>query len=333
MVHFLDIVSIAMYWLINFLVFILVIVTAVMTKKKDLEPNCKKGFAKYFIGFLIFLMFATFLDLAFYVTNTILNETYGPGYYFSSIYRIIWGINYVTVFLNQFFAYILLFGSMEIKLFNKKSKGKFGLLSIILLCGALLFMLVEIVMYYIFPFRIYEINIFYSIITFSPPYAITHMVVVILTNLNYLLIGILALVLLKKTKKKNELIGKYTTWLSAGLILLFIIIPIFNLIENILTFINYWFMINQISEENFTIITSLIIIGIIFLSMLIFLIGIILLSVGAIKTMSVPLSFSKEKGVKGTLRKKIGKTANFCQKCGTPVLTGTKFCKNCGKQI
>ena len=56
----LDYLIIATDGLRNLSIFIILIVVAVYYKKKDLEPDCEKGFSKSFIKFLLFSMFSTF---------------------------------------------------------------------------------------------------------------------------------------------------------------------------------------------------------------------------------------------------------------------------------
>jgi len=137
---------------------------------------------------------------------------------------------------------------------------------------------------------------------------------------------------LGKTAKENNLLRGYTKTLSAGVILLLIILPILNQVGIILNFISGLSMWNGYGMEYSSII------GIIswclgFLSNIFFIIGIIVISLGAIKTMSVPLTFSKEKGAKGSPRKIINYQSNTCLNCGTSLQPGSEFCTNCGNHL
>ncbi len=113
----LDYIRIGTEGLMDLLVFILVIFVAVSIKKKELEPDCKKGFSKFFIVFLTFLMFSVFVDFAFSLTYRILLnlaisggiEDFNLSYYIS-IFSL---ITYVLSFLNKWIAYILLFSSIS----------------------------------------------------------------------------------------------------------------------------------------------------------------------------------------------------------------------------
>jgi len=69
---------------------------------------------------------------------------------------------------------------------------------------------------------------------------------------------------------------------------------------------------------------------------LVLIIGIIALTIGALKTMDVPLIFSKDKGVKEILRSNTEviqpKEIIYCVECGTALPVGVRFCNNCGKR-
>ena len=69
------------------------------------------------------------------------------------------------------------------------------------------------------------------------------------------------------------------------------------------------------------------------LSNVISIIGIIVLSLGAIKTMAVPLTFSREKGAKGSPRKIVNKMPKSCPSCEASLPPGAEFCTNCGNHL
>jgi len=360
MVGFSSIIRSIIYVLMNLVVIILLIRTSDKTKKKELEPKCKKKFTKSFNGYLFFLIFVTFFNLVYWLFRVIFGESYGIDPHFSITLRFVWGITYGLAFLNQFIAFIVLFRAMGNNLFIKKSKSKFTILSIILLSGVFFLIIVEIIMYYVFPYEIYSVPGEYGkIIIPSLPYAITRLVVVILAHFNYLIIGIVALILLKKTEKEDNMLREYTKPLSEGVILLFIILPLFNQLEGILTFINYMTILN--GSLNFNIISYWLNNSIFYLSSLSFIIGIIILTTGAIKTMSVPLTFSRKKTAKRIQPKVVKrippkvvkrippkvvkkiqprsvkripsqqKVVNTCPKCGATIPYGARFCIKCGQ--
>jgi len=284
MVGFNDILNVSIYGLMNFLVFFLLIVSAVKTKETELEPNCKKGFSKFFILFLIFLMFSTFFDLVYLAIALIsggndLIPVPKMDVCPSFITYYLWGIKEGLVFLNLFIALILLFTSMEINLFNKKSKGKFGIFAVVLLCGSFPLVVTKIIMYYIsFYIDFYIINVIISVIT----------------NFNYFLIAVAILILLRKTSKENPSLRIYSKPLFAGVVLLFIIRPLILPIFKILHLVIGFSRQSIYDDSNLRVI-----LGLFYLSSLIFIIGIILLTKGALKTMSTPLIFSREKNTKG----------------------------------
>ncbi len=348
MVGFSSIIRSVIYVLMNLVVIILLIKSSNETKKKELEPKCKKKFTKSFNSYLFFLIFVTFFNLVYWLFRVIFGERYGIEPHFSIILRFIWGITYELAFLNQFIAYIVLFRAMEKNLFNKKSKYKFNILSIILLSGVFFLIIIEIIMYYVFPYEPYLVPGEYTKILPSFPYAITRLVVVILAHFNYLIIGIFALILLKKTEKEDKLLQKYTKPLSEGVILLFIVIPLLNQVVGILDFINYMIILN--GSLSFNLISYWINNGIFYLSSLLFIIGIIVLTTGAIKTMSVPLTFSRKKAAKRippkvvkrippevvkrippkVVKRVSPKVVNTCPKCSTTIPYGARFCIKCG---
>lgn len=299
--------------IMNFLVFILLIVVIVSNMKKELAPDCKKGFSKFFVAVLVFLMFSTFFDFAYSLTYKIMYDLVYNGEldYFDFYYtiRILWGVTYGLSFLNQFIAFILLFSAIEIKLFNKKSNFKFLIFAIIFLVGIFLFTIANIVLYYTIG---------------GLGYQISRLVLAVLTSLNYIIIAIAIRVLLRKTGKENESLKVYTKSISIGVLFLFNLHSIVQIFQIVRSFISYIFYSNEYFVYNDLL--NLIFYGLFFLSSLLFIIGIIVLALGAIKTMSVPLTFSKTKGVKGIPRK----IANSCPKCRAPIPAGAEFCTNCG---
>ena len=315
-------VGIGIEGLVIALILILLIYVGVTTTKKELGPDCKKGFIKFFIAFLLFIMFSKFLELVYSAVSLILRGMAESGaidfYYYSSTIGIISLITLGLGFLNNWIAYVLLFSSMEVYLFNKKTKWKFIILVLILQFGSFILMIAGIFL----P----------SLMGSFLGYIITNLVVNVLIEFNFIIIGIVILILLGKTAKENNLLRGYTKTLSAGVILLLIILPILNQVGIILNFISGLSMWNGYGMEYSSII------GIIswclgFLSNIFFIIGIIVISLGAIKTMSVPLTFSKEKGAKGSPRKIINYQSNTCLNCGTSLQPGAEFCTNCGNHL
>ena len=302
--------------LMNFLVFVLLIVVGVSNLKKELGPDCNKGFKRFFVAFLIFSMFSTFFNFAYSLTEIIMRGLVESGEldiydYFYTIH-IVWGITYGLAFLNQFIASILLFSAIEIKLLNKKSKFKFLIFAIIFLGGIFLFTIAQIVLYYTIG---------------GLGYQISWLVLAVLTNLNYIIIAIAIRILLKKTAKENESLKVYTKSISIGVLFLFnfhSIVQIFQNVRNLISYIFYSYDYYEYSD-----LLIWIFYGLFFLSSLLFIIGIIVLAVGAIKTMSTPLTFSRQKGAKGA--KEIPrKDINSCPECGAPIPPLAEFCTNCG---
>ncbi|QEE16287.1 zinc ribbon domain-containing protein [Promethearchaeum syntrophicum] len=319
--EFLDYAIIGILGLMNFLVFILLIVVGVSNFKKALGPDCKKGFSRFFVAFLVFLMFSTFMDFAYSLTykifyiQTVENEFYSVGY-FNYIVNTIWGITYGLGVLNKLIAFLLLFSAMEIKLFNKKSKWKFGILTVILLGS-------------IFIMEIVKITLRFTIGGIGS--AITTLTVGVLSSLDYIILAIAIRYLLKRTGKENESLKVYTKPIAIGVLFLFNFNSIIQILQYIRGFIDYFFNIN--SYYDYDELLYWINIGLFFLTSLLFIIGIILLAVGAIKTMSVPLTFSKKKGVKGAPRQAVNKKQNTCPSCNTPLPPGAEFCTNCGNHL
>jgi hypothetical protein len=270
------ILNIAIRILMVLLVFFLIIVVAAVTWQKKLEYNESKSFSISFIIYLILVMFSFIVGILFMESN-------------------------------NSFANILLSFSLEIYLFHKKSKWKFGILASVLLFISIIIKIASIFLIYF---------MYYSL-----AYFITNSVFTILINLNNLIIGIAILHLLRKTTDENISLKTYTKPISIGVVFIFIIKSLIAIISTILILIYvlgpyddyfeiyYWFSY-----------------GINWLSIFIFLIGLIFLSIGAIKTMSVPLIFSKKRGVKEILPKSV----NFCSECGTSLPADAKFCTNCG---
>ncbi|MHA1474093.1 MAG: zinc ribbon domain-containing protein [Promethearchaeota archaeon] len=309
-------IKMAMDGLMSFLVFILLIVVAVNNIKKELGPDCKKGFSRFFIAFLFFLMFSPFIDFAYLLTFRIIVSLRDAGeidyVIFLQILLTSLSVNRWLRFLNKWIAFILLFVSMEIYLFNKKSKWKFGILALVLLFGSLLLFIID----YFIPNLLGLIGVLISSLIFE-----------LLINFNYIIIGIIILILLRKTAKENDSLLEYTKSLSIGVILLLIVIPLFNQLIEISYFVDRMLKLdgNLVFDE----LNDWIYRGLYLLSSLLFIIGIIILTVGAVKTMSVPLTFAKGKKAKVIARK----VPNSCPDCGAPIPIGVQFCTNCGHKL
>ncbi len=347
-------IKISTDWLINLLVFVLLIVVVSKTKKKKISSTCMKGFVNLFIMFLIFLMFSTFFDFVHSLTSKMI-------FAFRDIKDILWGLTYIPAFLNKIIAFVLLFDSMEIYLFNKKSNWKFGILAFILLGGTFIIAIIKIVSYNVMDYLEYQI---------------TSVILSILTSLFYLIIGIFILILLRKTAKENILLETYTRPLSTGVIFLLIVRSIIAPISEIAYLRSIW--AEPPYEFYYWFDFSLYII-----SSVGFIIGIIFLAIGAMKTMDVSLTFTKKKPLKKILRritprkltsqketsqketsqketsqketsqketsqketsqKETSQKINsqeaisqdikkFCIQCGVPIQPGMKFCIQCGKK-
>ncbi len=312
--------------LMNFLVFILLIFVAVSHFKKELGPDCEKGFSRFFVAFLAFLMFSTFFDFGYSLTIKIMWDQYLngiiPDYVYYDTKDILWGISYGLGFLNKFIAFILLFSAIEIKLLNKKSNFKFLIFAIIFLVGIFLFAIANIVLYY----TIGDPYLYFTEVGLG--YQISKLVLDILTNLNYIIIAIAIRILLRKTGNENESLKVYTKSISIGVLFLFNLHSIVQIFQNVRYFIKYIFNSNGYFVYNDLL--DLISYGLFFLSSLLFIIGIIVLTLGAIKTLSVPLTFSKPKSV---IKKIPRKVANKCSECGAPIPVGVEFCTNCGHHL
>ena len=314
---FLSYLKVSTEGLMNFLVFILLILIIAKNMKMELAPDCKKGFSKFFVAVLVFLMFSTFFDFCYSLTYKIMSDLVVSGEldFFDFYYtmRIVWGVTYGLAFLNKFIAFILLFSAIEIKLLYKKTNFKFLIFAIIFLIGIFLFTVANIVISYTIG---------------GMGYQISRLVLDVLTNLNYIIIAIAIRILLRKTGKENELLKVYTKPISIGVLLLFNLHSIVKIFQIVRSFISYIFYSNDYHVYNDLL--NLIFYGLFLISSLLFIIGIILLSVGAIKTMSVPLTFSKQKG---GIKKIPRRVVNSCPECSNPLPAGAEFCTNCGHHI
>lgn len=166
-------------------------------------------------------------------------------------------------------------------------------------------MIIEIIIRSIFPGENLAIDILssggYAVayvhlqVNCSFPYIITRLIVVLLTNFNYLIIGIILLVLLARNAKENRKLHEYPKPISIGVFYLLIVNPILNQVVILSVFIGYLKSIEGVpyfaSSEDakdfflgdpFTLSNSYIF----YLSCLIFVIGIIFLTIGVIKAKS-----------------------------------------------
>ncbi len=303
--------------LMNLLVFILLIVVIVSNFKKELAPDCKKGFLRFFMAVLFFFMFSTFFDFVYSFNFNILRPLANDGRIDSSIFMtlhiIVWIAKFWLHFPNMSITFTLFFCSMEIYLFNKKSNWKFMIFAIVLQIGSFLLFIINILMSLLF----YDIGVI-----------ITGLIVDFLINFNYIIIGIVILILLRKTVKENDLLRIYVKPLSVGVIFLLIVHPIFKQFEDVRSFISFIIMY-ETGNYDFLITFQWIYCGIYFLLSISFIIGITFMAIGAMKTMNVPLTFAKEKIVKKIPQKTVIK----CSECGVPIHPGMEFCVQCGHRF
>ncbi|QEE16291.2 zinc ribbon domain-containing protein [Promethearchaeum syntrophicum] len=226
-------------------------------------------------------------------------------------------VNIPFVEMNNTLFYLLLCISMEIYLFHKKSKWKFSLLTTILLCFSIIIWITDIILIFI---------LWGDIESF-----IISAIVDILTSTIFIIIGIVILILLRNSAKENLSVKTYTKPFSIGIVILLIIKSLFMPILTITNLITHYGDFEY--DENF----YLIIYGIIFIKHLLLIIGIIFIAIGTLKTMYVPLIFSKDKGKKVILPRKETRYSPpiiiYCPECGGPISPDTPFCTNCGHRL
>jgi len=267
------------------------------------------------IGALIFLLiFIIIISVAVITFQKELEPNCNKGFsIILIIYLILVMFSVIVGFLgfesNNSFAHILLSFSLEFYLFHKKSNWKFSTQATILLSISIILKISNIVL---------------AIFTYGYDYYIASVVLTILISISNIILGIVILKFLGKTTEENQSLQIYTKPISIGVVFIFIIKSIITPISSIsfLIFISienydYYMIFYWVSNVLYGI------------SLLIFLIGLIYLSMGAIKTMSVPLIFSKDKRVKPIQPI----STNFCPECGVPLQAGAKFCMNCGRSI
>jgi len=214
---------------------------------------------------------------------------------------------------NKALVNIILCISMEIYLIHKKSNWKFAILAIVLLSISIILNIIHFVLPLFSPsiFLMFQLD----------------MIVSVLASVNYIVIGFVILKFLRKTVEENLSLKSYVKPISIGIVFIYLIQSLITPIYSIIVFISY----SEGASSNISILF-----GSFSLSRLIFIIGIIFLSIGAIKTMFVPLVFSKDKDVKGFITKTEEeippKEIIYCTECGTSLPSGVKFCNNCGKR-
>ncbi|MHA1474092.1 MAG: zinc ribbon domain-containing protein [Promethearchaeota archaeon] len=265
----------------------LTILVGVVTLQKKLEPHYNKGFSISVVIYLILVMFSFIVGFLFIESN--------------------------NSFSNILFSF-----SLEIYLFHKKSKWKFGILATILLGFSIILKITFLV-----------INLFlYNYLAI----VIASIVIDVLLSLNNIILGIVILNLLRKTANENPSLKTYTKPISIGVVFIFIIKSLITSISTIPMLIYY---LGE-NYDYFEIYYSFRI-GIPILSILVIIIGLIFIAIGSLKTMNVPLMFSKDKGIKETLPRKETRYSPqaviYCPKCGVSISPDVPFCTNCGDNL
>jgi len=268
-----SILNIAIRVLAILVALCLAILVGVVTLQKKLEPDYKKGFSISVVIYLILVMFSFIV-----------------GFFF--------------IESNNSFANILFSFSLEIYLFHKKSKWKFGILAAILLGFSIILRIV-----------FFALNLFlHSFMAIL----IASIVIDVLLSLNNIILGIVILNLLRKTANENPSLKTYTKPISIGVVFIFIIKSLITSISSIPILILYL-------EENYDYFETYIWfeMGLTLFLSLVIVIGLIFIAIGALKSMNTPLIFSKDKGIKESLKREgirySPQAVIYCSKCGVSV--------------
>ena len=268
-----SILNIAIRVLAILVALCLAILVGVVTLQKKLEPDYKKGFSISVVIYLILVMFSFIV-----------------GFFF--------------IESNNSFSNILFSFSLEIYLFHKKSKWKFGILAAILLGFSIILRIV-----------FFALNLFlHSFMAIL----IASIVIDVLLSLNNIILGIVILNLLRKTANENPSLKTYTKPISIGVVFIFIIKSLITSISSIPILILYL-------EENYDYFETYIWfeMGLTLFLSLVIVIGLIFIAIGALKSMNTPLIFSKDKGIKESLKREgirySPQAVIYCSKCGVSV--------------
>ncbi len=245
---------------------------------KNQKKGCTRSFSWYFIIFLIMQILSDFfLKLGLMVSIS------GISYYIEI--AIILHLSYIISFPVSMFGYIILFLGMETKLFSKKTKWIYTIISTLFY----LFMLTVFVASF-FILNYWHYWSFYSSI--QDPwlvYSIINLIANFILVINPILIGLFSIVLLLIFWYRNSSFGIFSIYLIFGIIVLFIISPGIQFIYQFIEFLSFNGFVTIHSN------ISDLIIYLPYISNLIKLFGVFLLSWGAFLKSVVPINSIKKK--------------------------------------
>ena len=278
MVDLMDIIPLAYIFLpILFYLFLFTLYLFLILSKNSKE-GCTKSFSWFF---LIFLLMQTLSDffVKLQIYFSLMGIPYNPFIYI--LLMILYAISVPVSLLG----YIVLFFGIELKLFSKKTKFIYSITS---------------TLFYLFMSIIFVISfliiIFYPISGFEPYYAyqmtyhIIYLIEYLILAINPLFIGLTSIILLLIFLKKNPSFGIFSIYLILGIVVLFIIAPLFEFTYHLLRFLRF----NEYIFYDYYDPIHYYFIGILpYISDLIKPFGALLLSMGAYLTSVVPLNVTK----------------------------------------
>ncbi len=263
---------------------IILVLLLVISKRKELKPDCEKGFLN---GYMIYLGSVLFHRIIYYSMQLINDHVLMPQGY--DIYDFPYFLFLVSIeFINQslfLINNIILFYYIEKKLFYKKTKLKSFIVAILFQSLVYILNIIALFLSYLILRNMYNYMNFLKYL----------LVIGIINNSLMIIIGIIFIALFILTTKEKPETRKYSILLSIGIVLIFIITPF---ISYGISMINYLDSKGAYEAEFYFFYNSpySTVIAILNLSYsFLFGIGLIIFTIGAYKTTQVPLIFAKKK--------------------------------------
>jgi len=278
MIDWIEVISFSYVFLPILFYLFLFTLYLIFILSKNSKEGCTKSFSWFFLFFLLMQTLSDFfLKLTYFYSLSNLP--------YSSWMEIILMILYAISVPVSMLGYIVLFFGIELKIFSKKTKFIYPIISTLFYLFMSIIFVASFLILNFYPFSGFDSYNDY-LMTYSLIYLIENLILAI----NPLFIGLTSIVLLLIFLKENPSFGIFSIYLILGIIVLFIIAPGIQFTYHLLQFlrVNEFFILDYYDPIYYYFIRFLP-----YISDLIKPFGGLLLSMGSFLTSVVPLNVTK----------------------------------------